>query len=192
MALPNYEKKVNKSVDTLTGELNFNNKNDYAAIRKVRTINNTDYEVAIGVGANGSARMEYYTGLNTLGSVEVRSNGIYNGVSGKKLAEQSTGWTDATKTSAISGIVKYTKIGNIVIVIFDDLQVKSNISHGTILASGLPLPLAIQRTALDNFDTPGKPIRIAINTSGQIISHYTSVTTSSNGHYGTLIYITNQ
>ena len=79
--------KVNKSGDTLTGELIFNNKNDYASIRKIRTINNTDYGVSVGVGGNTSARMELYQGNNTLGSVEARSNGIYNGKTGKKLVE---------------------------------------------------------------------------------------------------------
>ena len=187
---------VEKSGDTLTGGLLFENKNDYAAIRKTRTLNGTDYQLTVGVGGNGSARMEFVKAVkapdNVLSSVEVRSDGIYNGKTNKKLAEQSTGWTDATKTSAISGIVKYTKIGNIVIVIFDDLQLKSNISHGTILASGLPTPISSQKTVLDNYDEPRKSMRVAINGSGQIVSHYTSLTSSSNNYYGTLIYITNQ
>ena len=83
------DNKVNKSGDTLTGELNFNNKNDYAAIRKTRTINGADYNVNIGIGANQSARMEFQdANNNVLGSVEARSGGIYNGVSGKKLLEE--------------------------------------------------------------------------------------------------------
>lgn len=81
--------KVNKSGDTLTGELQFNNKNDYGAIRKARTINGTDYGVSIGVGGNTSARMELYQGNTTLGSVEARSDGVYNGVSTMKLAESA-------------------------------------------------------------------------------------------------------
>lgn len=79
--------KVNKSGDTLTGELNFNNKSDYGAIRKARTINGTDYGVSIGVGDNTSARMELYQGSNNLGMVEVRNDGIYNGKKNLKLAE---------------------------------------------------------------------------------------------------------
>ena len=84
----NFQKeKVSKTGDTLTGEINFNNVNDYGAIRKIRTINNTDYGVSIGVGGNTSARMELYQGSNNLGMVEVRTDGIYNGKTEKKLVE---------------------------------------------------------------------------------------------------------
>ena len=81
---------VEKTGDTLTGELLFNNKNDYAAIRKIRTINNTDYGVSVGVGSNTSARMELYQGSTTLGQLDVRTNGLYNGISGQKLLEIKT------------------------------------------------------------------------------------------------------
>ena len=186
--------KVSKTGDTLTGELNFNNKNDYAAIRKTRTINGIDYNVNIGVGANQSGRMELQdANNNVLGSVEARSSGIYNGLTGKKLAEQSTGWINATLSSYITGTVRYIKIGNIVIVNFSDVQVKSNLSHQVVLASGLPTSTNYQMTLLHNFDDQTKqPIRLAINTSGQIVDHYSSNTTSNNNYYGTLIYVTNQ
>lgn len=80
--------KVNKSGDTLTGELNFNNKNDYAIFRKTRTINGVDYKANFGIGANQSARIEFEDASeNILGNLEVRSDGIYNGKSGNKLLE---------------------------------------------------------------------------------------------------------
>lgn len=184
---------VEKTGDTLTGSLYFNNANGYDAIRKKRTIDGVDYELSVGVGSNKSARLEFNTGGQSLSYVEARTDGgIYNGKTNKKLAEQSNGWTDATKTSAIEGIVKYTKIGNIVIVIFDDIKLKSNISHGTILASGLPIATSYQKTVLDNYEVPSRPIRVTINTSGQIVSHYTTQGSSTENHYGTLIYITNQ
>ena len=183
---------VEKTGDTLTGSLYFNNADGYDAIRKKRTIDGVNYELSVGVGANKSARLEFNTGGQSLSYVEARTDGgIYNGKTNKKLAEQSTGWTNATKTSAIEGTVKYTKIGNIVIVIFDDLQLKSNISFGTILASGLPIATSYQRTVLDNYDAPSRPIRVAINESGQIVSHYTALGSSTENHYGTLIYMTN-
>ena len=79
---------VEKTGDTMTGDLLFENKNDYAAIRKTRTLNGTDYQLTVGVGENGSARMEYVDNNDAvLSSVEARSNGIYNGVTGKKLVE---------------------------------------------------------------------------------------------------------
>lgn len=83
--------KVNKSGDTMTGELQFNNTNDYAAIRKTRTINGVDYKAKLGVGGNGSVRLELNEGSSTSGtSLEVRTNGLYNGLSGQKLLEIKT------------------------------------------------------------------------------------------------------
>ena len=184
--------KVNKSGDTLIGELNFNNKNDYAAIRKVRTINNTDYEVSVGVGANGSARMEYYTGLNTLGSVEVRSDGIYNGKTDKKLAEQSTGWTNVSLTSYLRGTARYVRIGNIVIVNFNEVSINQNITqHATDLATGLPKASIGGLSLLTNFDT-GEHLRILITGTGNIQNHWSNANASNNVWYGTLIYMTNE
>lgn len=105
---------VEKTGDTLTGELNFNNKNDYGAIRKTRTIDNVDYGVSIGVGANASARMELYSGGQTQGSIEARTNGIYNGISGNRLAEQSSSAVSLTTgTGTIAANTSY-KIGNVV------------------------------------------------------------------------------
>lgn len=183
---------VEKTGDTMTGELAFNNPSEYAAITKKRTNNNVDYTMLLGVGGTGVVRLERREGTAGSGqSLEVRNDGLYSGASGKKLVEQSTGWTDATKTSAISGTVRYTKIGNIVIINFSDVQVKSNLSHGTILASGLPTSTVYQMTVLNNFDTPGY-MRIAVNPSGQIVDHYSSNTASNNSYYGTLIYVTNQ
>lgn len=100
---------VEKTGDTLTGELNFNNKNDFAAIRKTRTLNGTDYQLTVGLGGNGSARMEYVTNDKVLSSIEARSDGVYNGVSGKKLAEQeSSGDLDMQSNS-----VKFGNNGNV-------------------------------------------------------------------------------
>jgi hypothetical protein len=184
--------KVNKSGDTLTGELNFNNKNDYAAFRKTRTIDNADYSVSVGVGANGSARLEYYSGTNTLGSVEARNNGIYNGVSGKKLAEQSTGWTNVSLTSYLRGTAWYVKIGNIVIVNFNEVNINQNITqHATVLATGLPKASTGELSLLTNFDT-GEYLRILITDTGNIQNHWSNANASNNVWYGTLIYITNE
>lgn len=78
---------VEKTGDTLTGGLMFENKNGYDAIRKTRTIDNEDYSLSVGVGLNKSARLELYQGSQTLGQLEVRSNGLYNGATNKKLGE---------------------------------------------------------------------------------------------------------
>lgn len=81
--------KVNKTGDTLTGELNFNNKNDYAVFRKTRTINGVDYNANFGIGANQAARIEFQdANQSNLGSLEIRSDGrIWNGKTGNRLIE---------------------------------------------------------------------------------------------------------
>lgn len=85
------DNKVNKSGDTLTGELLFENKDTYSAIRKTRTFNNKDYQVTVGVGGNVCARIEFVeVPDNVLNSVEIRSNGIYNGITGNKLIESKS------------------------------------------------------------------------------------------------------
>ena len=186
--------KVNKTGDTLTGELNFNNKNDYAAIRKTRTINGVDYNVNIGVGANQSGRMEFQdANNNVLGSVEAKSDGIYNGVSGKKLAEQSTGWSEATLSSGLEGKIRYTQIGNVVILNFIDFIIRKNIaSHGEVLATGLPKSSIYLVSALSNYDNPSNPMRIGITNNGNIQTHYANIVQVGSGFYGTIAYITNE
>ena len=82
--------KVSKTGDTLTGELIFNNKSDYGAIRKARTIDNVDYSLSLGVGVNKSARLEIYSGGTTYGQLDVRSDGcIWNGKTGQRLVEKN-------------------------------------------------------------------------------------------------------
>lgn len=80
---------VEKTGDTLTGELQFNNKNEYAVFRKTRTINGTDYNANFGIGANQSARIEFQdANQSNLGSLEIRIDGrIWNGKNNKKLGE---------------------------------------------------------------------------------------------------------
>jgi len=189
---------VEKTGDTLTGELNFQNKNDYAIVRKTRTIDGVDYNANLGIGVNQSARIEFQdANQSNLGALEVRASGIYNGVSGKKLAEQSTGWTNATLTSKLkgTGTIRYAKLGNIVIVNFTDVEANGSIAnHADILATGLPNSNVYLVSALLNYATPSKPMRIAITTDGKIQTHYSNTFSASDstGFYGTIVYMTNQ
>lgn len=184
---------VEKTGDTLTGKLTFNNPSEYEAIIKKRDGTNTNYTMILGLGGAGAVRLERREGTAGSGqSLEVRDDGLYSGASGKKLAEQSTGWTNVTLSSYINGTAKYIKIGNVVIVNFYDINVRTTISHNTVLASNLPTSTDYIITTLTNFDVPGTPMRIAVNSSGQIVDHYSSNAASNNGYYGTLIYVTNQ
>lgn len=183
------DNKVNKSGDTLTGELLFKNTDDFAAIRKNRTLNGTDYQLTVGLGTNGSARMEYADASKVLGSIEVRSNGVYNGVSGKKLAEQSNGWTNATLSQNVKALIRYFKVGKMVVVQIQDLNFSVNVSHNFIFATGLPKSITYTMGILIGFDSPGKVIRVAATAEGQIVSHYSNVSGGTGNYYGYLIYI---
>ena len=106
---------VEKTGDTLTGSLYFNNADEYYAIRKKRTIDGVDYELSVGLGGNKSARLEFSTGGQSLSYVEARTDGgIYNGKTNKKLAEE-VGDVSLT-TNLESGRATAYRIGNIVIV----------------------------------------------------------------------------
>lgn len=81
------DNKVNKSGDTLTGELFFNNTDGYGVITKYRTASGTNYSLALGLGANGATRLENRGGANNT-SLEVRPDGhIWNATNNKKLGE---------------------------------------------------------------------------------------------------------
>lgn len=80
---------VEKTGDTLTGELFFENTDGYGAITKYRTVSGTNYSLALGLGANGATRLENRGGANNI-SLEVRADGIYNGSSGNKLMESKS------------------------------------------------------------------------------------------------------
>ena len=106
-----------------------------------------------------------------------------------------TSWNNATLTSKIKGNIRYTKIGNIVIVDFSDVEANGSIaSHGDILATGLPNSVIYLISAFYNYTEPSKPMRIAITTDGKIQTHYSNNFTASEatGFYGTIVYMTNQ
>ena len=71
--------KVSKTGDTMTGVLSFQNKNEYAAVGKTRTINGIDYFMNIGVGQLGSvgcASMESHVNNQVTGRLEVSRFGV--------------------------------------------------------------------------------------------------------------------
>ena len=162
---------VEKTGDTLTGELLFNNKNDYAAIRKVRTISNVDYGAAVGVGGNGSARMELYQGSNTLGMVEARSDGhIWNGQNNKKLAEQeSSSFNITVNTGTLATNVSY-KIGNVIGINAKISGVTATAGNGVVLCT---LPSGYyntsKETSLISTVNTGVSSSCWIRTNGQVV-----------------------
>lgn len=75
------DKKVNRTGDTLTGVLVFQNKNNYGAIEKYRTINGVERHIDLGVGnvgGNGCVALQYMEGSNNtvLGRLEISRSGV--------------------------------------------------------------------------------------------------------------------
>lgn len=73
------DKKVNRTGDTLTGVLSFQNKSAYAALGKYRTINGVDYYVDFGcgnIGGKGCVAMQYMEGSTVKGRLEISGSGV--------------------------------------------------------------------------------------------------------------------
>lgn len=72
--------RVDKAGDTMTGILSFNNKDEYAAINKTRTVNNKDYSIDVGcgnVGGSGCVALQCKNSSNTvIGRLEVSASGV--------------------------------------------------------------------------------------------------------------------
>lgn len=178
-------------------EIEVKNGNTFSAIRKTRTVNNTDYTVTLGVGTTnneGVSALELIEDGTLKSRLELRRNGtMVNAKTNRQITENPSGWTNATATSYLNGNIKYAKLGNVVIVYFDDITVKNEFSqNGTVLVTGLPASTQYIRTELIPHSSSDGPLRVAINAQGQIVNHYSfkSASTSLN-FYGTLIYLTN-
>ena len=184
--------KVNKSGDTLTGGLMFENKDGYDAIRKTRTINNTDYQITVGLGGNISARMELVGKNDTvLGSAEVRSDGIYNGKTNKKLAEE-VGNVSLTTTLQTGRATAY-RVGNIVIVnIYGQKDLPSAWTDYTIVTlSGVTAKDLYQAPIVDQ--STGLCADIFISQNSNVIKINKRAVSSINQGYfrGQLIFVAN-
>lgn len=118
--------KVDFTGDIMTGMLQFQNKKEFEAIRKIRTIDNVDYMAKLGIGASKSVSLELSADGQTLGRLDIMADGtIKNYKTGNLLVEEGK-WITATLNSGVkatdSGLggckgIKYRKIGNHVFVI---------------------------------------------------------------------------
>ena len=133
---------VDKNGDTMTGRLNITNKNEFTGVSKTRTVNGIDYTATLGVGADASASLELHDASKTLGRIDINKDGkIKNYKTDKYLAEQDSGWHDATVDSTLfsSGFCRYTVLGNMCFIHIGDLKPKADINtHDTALITGLP------------------------------------------------------
>ncbi len=103
-----------------------------------------------------------------------------------------TSWNNFSLTSYLRGTAGYIRIGNIVIVNFNEVNINQNITqNATVLATGLPKASTSGLRLLTNFDT-GEYLRILITDAGNIQNHWSNANASNNTWYGTLIYVTNE
>lgn len=175
---------VNKAGDTMTGRLNITNKGEFTGVSKTRTVNGIDYTATLGIGADASASLELHDASKTLGRIDINKDGkIKNFKTGKYLAEQDSGWHDATVNSTLfsSGFCRYTVLGNMCFIHIGDLKPKADINtHGTALITGLP------KTTEETFITTeisGKVGRLRL-TNGRISIWYSTLYSSANQYYG--------
>lgn len=109
-----------------------------------------------------------------------------------------TAWTNATLSSGISGVVKYLKFGNLVLVEIRELYSSSDITtSGTIIASGLPKALVGTNFAVSIITggTTNDPnCRLRIDNTGNLTLYYDKMYAGSNSlqYYGQVMYLTNE
>lgn len=103
--------------------------------------------------------------------------------------------TTATRNSTAfsAGIIKYFKNGKIVTVSIMDLKSDSDITtYGTIIASGLPVPIEAVIFCLDRYtpdSSASSNCRVAINTSGNLVLHYDHFYSGEKQYYGQVTYL---
>ena len=108
----------------------------------------------------------------------------------------SEGWKQATLNAQFysNGSVRYIQIGKVVIVDFNDLVLKADMSGDQLIASGLP-PASELGIFLINGTNGGATKsnhRMSINTVGNVGNWYdTKGADASMYYYGQLIYLTN-
>lgn len=132
--------KVDKTGDTMSGALKIENKSAFTGVDKVRTINNVDYTVSLGVGSDASASLELHDASGTLGRIDINKDGkIKNFKTQKYLVEQDS-WKTATNNSEniSGGYCKYITIGDVLIISIQSMVVKQDLTHEALLFSGLP------------------------------------------------------
>lgn len=191
--------KVNKTGDTMTGDLNMQSN----SVKFGTTGNILWKEDGYGdkfriipdfgnAGANNKLIIQSTIGGAGEDPQNWKDLVTIHADSGQVDLIHPTVWTNVTLSSNVEGLVRYFKIGNVVVVQLQDLNFSVDVNPGFIFATGLPKSTNYVMSALTGFDTPGKPLRVAVNEQGQIVDHWANVPTGTGNYYGYLIYITNE
>ncbi len=106
-----------------------------------------------------------------------------------------TSWTNASLQSVLSGgTVRYTKIGNLVILTIRNLITSSILTGGTTLVKGLPKPVIVEQFLISNVTTTNADINclVGINTSGDLSIVSDTMYASGAQYFAQFAYLTNE
>lgn len=131
----------------------------------------------------------YYRGANGSSTAMPNWNRV---ATWSDIAPTGYSWATLASNSYFSGgSCRYVKIGRVVHFAVADLVVAtSSPPHGTQIFTGLPAANTSTTFVLSQWASGGAPtIRMVINTSGQLTTHYSYPAASANQYYGTGWYI---
>lgn len=192
----NYEEKVDKSGDTMTGDLNMQSNSVKFGSNgnvlwkedgfgdKFRIL--PDFN---GGSSDNILKIQSTTGGAGEDPQNWKDLVTIHADSGEIDLIHPTTWTNATLSSNVGGVIRYFKAGKVVTVQFQDLNFSVEVDNGFIFATGLPKSTSYVMSLLVGMDTPSRPLRVAVNEQGQIVDHWANVPTGTGNYYGYLIYI---
>lgn len=187
---------VEKTGDTMTGDLNMQNNsvkfsNNGSVLWKEDGYGDKFRIIPdfTGTGSNNKLLLQSTIGDAGTDPTNWKTLVVIHADTGEIELNHPTAWTNATLSSNVGGLVRYFKVGKVVTVQFQDLLFSTDVDNGDIVATGLPNAITYTMSVLTGFDSPEKPLRVAVNEQGQIIDHYSYIPNGSGNYYGYLIYI---
>lgn len=188
--------KVNKSGDTMTGDLNMQGNavkfgNNGSVLWKEDNFGDKFRIIPYFGGAGSGNTLILQSTIGGAGEDPQNWKDLVtiHADSGQVDLIHPTTWTNATLSSNVGGLIRYFKTGKVVTVQFEDLNFSVDVDNGFIFATGLPKATTYVMSVLIGFERPDRPLRVAVNEQGQIVDHWAAVPTGTGNYYGYLIYI---
>lgn len=106
-----------------------------------------------------------------------------------------TAWTNVTLESELSGgTIRYTKIGNIVIVTIRNLTTSTALTGGTVLAQGLPSSIVGENFLMSNYTSTNNDLNclIGMSTTGVLSIIGDTMYAGNAQYFGQFVYLTNE